>query len=78
MANPQQESTETHNFIDDALVCMEIEGEAGIAIHQSLQLDVTRKALKGTHYFSIRPRDALLVVFVLTRPWGVIIRMAFQ
>lgn len=56
----------THDFIDDPLVGVEVEGEAGVAAFPSI-LGLPVGA--NTHYFSIRTREALLTVFVRTRPY---------
>jgi len=59
----------TDNFINDPLVRVEVEGKARIAEgtyeHRFTgQIDAIR-----AHYFSMRTREALLVVLVRTRPY---------
>ena len=78
----------TDNFIDDTLVGVEIESEAGVAEievsvsslsysrpNPSLCSDIallTRPIRnEDTHYFSMRTREALLVVLVRTRPYSI-------
>ena len=59
----------THNFIDDTLVGVEVEGQARIAgnVVRVTALITTRRW--EAHYFSMRTREALLTVFVRTRPY---------
>lgn len=61
---------ETHDFIDGTLVGVEIEGETGVA--EEKQHKTVQQAFLDfdvlTDYFSIKLREALLVVFVRMRP----------
>ena len=60
----------THDFIDDSLVSVEIKGKAGVAVVQvTISLLYVFVLLNDTHYFSIKTREALLVVLVRTRPY---------
>lgn len=63
----------THDFIDDSLVGVEVEGETWVAIQKNVspEDDSSRKV---TNYFSIKTREALLVVLVRTRPWNAIVQ----
>ena len=63
---------QTYDFIDDTFVCVKVEGEARVtagrrSVHFSKVVTLEKKLL--TNYFSIKTREALLVVFVRTRPW---------
>ena len=59
----------THDFIDDTLVRVEVEREAGVAAALG-QRAGSRNTVDGcTDYFSMSTRDALFVVFVRTRPY---------
>jgi hypothetical protein len=58
----------THDFIDDAFVGVEIEGETGVAGWITVR-KVRKVIFTCTYYFSMRTREALLVVLVRTRPY---------
>jgi hypothetical protein len=59
----------THDFIDDMLVGVEVEGQAGVAGEQRSACAHPAPFLTSiTHYFSTRTQEALLVVLVRTRP----------
>lgn len=59
---------ETHDFIDDTLVGVEVEGETRVADGRKDGF-IIYKDLGRTYYFSINTREALLVVLVRTRPY---------
>ena len=61
----------THDFIDNSLVGVEIKRKAGVAVVQVMIsfFYVFFILLNDTHYFSIKTREALLVVLVRTRPY---------
>lgn len=62
-------SANTHYFIDNALVGVEIEGQARVAIEiVGSALGFCAPSVFPAHYFSMRTREALLVVLVRTRP----------
>lgn len=60
---------DTHDFIDNALVGVEVKREAGVAAEVVRSMKSRRMADGRTYYFSMSTRDALLVVFVRTRPY---------
>ena len=60
----------THDFIDNSLVGVKIERKAGVAVVQVvISFFYVLILLNDTHYFSIKTREALLVVLVRTRPY---------
>jgi len=62
-----------YNFIDNAFVRVEIEGQTGVAIQAMIDQREEGEG-RGTHYFSIKTLEALFVVFVRTRPWRELLR----
>ena len=66
----EEGKAKTHDFIDNPLVGMEIERKAGVAVGQVIiSFFCVFILLNDTHYFSIKTREALLVVLVRTRPY---------
>ena len=66
----EEGKAKTHDFIDDSLVSVEIESKAGVAVVQvMISFFYVFILLNDTHYFSIKTREALLVVLVRTRPY---------
>lgn len=64
---------ETYDFIDDTFIGVKVECKAGIAISYESSINEFSRAdrvERETNYFSMRTREALLVVLVRTRPYN--------